>query len=1667
MRVNPKRIESDFKNKNYLVTSSSINSYKSRGLEPFQTGDDVFESKSSYYRFVIEREYLKDKGFTKEELNKVALLNTFNPSVILRKGTYSFTNQMLEAIQKFPELSKYPIVNQLSLYPFDKNFNVLTLNDKDLLDGPQADIYAQNIRELANPKIQKIGSADKAEDVKNNETVSRLFYMLQLMATYQHGVGPTIAGFNEVVPQDSYLSVMNNASPLFIQHYFNEDTLEYIFDVLTKDKSRFKNYTAIPNSEGNFVIEAPTEGVEPTVTTKTVKAYRTSDTFSSKVDYAQRGSGLYYALDKPFQEIGANNKVEEVTVSYNPSKTLDATTEEGQTKFMDIKRSAIEGKSFKSMKESNDAVSAAMIANGYNSLIGWIDEDVKDAGRELVIYNSTQPTGVSNVNKPQDYTNHSGGAYGGDTFWDIIGREFGVTKHKHYRDAGNASLSAQLRKAGVTAEVLSKQEMDVARTEVEKLLGKKYPDTTEGNLQVRNYYQVANSDGVFAIAQLAADKSGVSGGTNTAVQLGIELNKPTYVWDIATKAWYVYNGDTFEVTSTPTLTKNFAGVGSRDIELYNTQNKQTGKWEPRKQYKGKEVEEAAKQAIRDVYTKTFGTQQKSDKSTVKYKYYGAMYDIVVENGVGVDVLNYKGKPSKKAILLSYFNQNPNVDPQSGLPTEPVVSDEENLEINLGTSDPTTGNTFTFADGYEIETPFKLNKEQEAALLKLEEFYNDPKKFNNEMTLIGYAGTGKTSIMALFDKWLNKGWFGPNIVYTAPTHRANAVTKLKNPKINVLTLHSLFGFGPEVDFEGMDYDVKDLQFAQTRNGKIEHNQILIVDESSMITDELYEYLSEQKKKYNLKVIYMGDPGQLGPVQNKGGLISKVFSNPTSSITLTKVERTGDNPILKESTALRSGGNLSYQSDEVNGKGVEYINSPARENQVIAQNLNEMKDSENYLYFRILAATNPEVARLNREARQILYPENFNEQLVVGEILMGYDNFGRDYKTGQALVYNSGDYMITSLKKGTKEVNIINYEVKGNTFTPTGYEDLKFDGYDVVLKNLLDPEAKPVTVFIPNVTGNDEASTKLADSIHKLNYMGKVAPTGYEKAKHFSAAENLSKQLLFMHEVKGFTDKAKIKKAIDYGYAHTIHKSQGGTYTNVFINDPSIAGLVGFIKDRRNLTDDQAKTIERQLKYVAVSRATDYVYISTNKGSAMRPTKIDDPTQGDFDTVGTFNLSDLGTTGGKPIEGDRKPIEPTNAQEIEDGLILQKGALTKEEQKQFFEFGKNILEKNGYNPFPKYVMASAGKMEWSPEFVVDKNGKGMDRPGNYNTGIIQIKKNLGGKDSQEKRWNYKYYLTNFDGTPIAPIPNNIINILQKVTGQDMSDYDTVLINLYPLGRTLGWHQDITEDYRNMDRDIISVSIGADADFTYNKRDKLSAPPPAGSTPDGSVTLKSGDVMTFGGKSRLIQHTVTNVVGQTDLGTIDLSNSNVNKYFEGGLNLTNWRMNFTFRVADSKNNNGKRGLVLSLPQGVKKFQGQMTKVFGLNEKRAGIVANTAFDAILNGERTATTRYEGEGNIPYWKKAKVGDIITWESADGRTVDVEVTKPLHKLVGSGKTPTDWSELEGWSISYFNEKVRPKLATAWQIEFKLPSPPAAQTEINDNFIDPFEDDQPNNCAYPF
>lgn len=77
--------------------------------------------------------------------------------------------------------------------------------------------------------------------------------------------------------------------------------------------------------------------------------------------------------------------------------------------------------------------------------------------------------------------------------------------------------------------------------------------------------------------------------------------------------------------------------------------------------------------------------------------------------------------------------------------------------------------------------------------------------------------------------------------------------------------------------------------------------------------------------------------------------------------------------------------------------------------------------------------------------------------------------------------------------------------------------------------------------------------------------------------------------------------------------------------------------------------------------------------------------------------------------------------------------------------------------------------------------------------------------------------------------------------------------------------------------------------------------------------------------------------------------------------------------------------------------KLKGSMNYSYEDNAN-SSIQSKTTLDAIKNGERTATTRYESDKNIEYWKQAKVGDIIEFHNKEGKSVKVVVTKPLTKL---------------------------------------------------------------------
>lgn len=483
--------------------------------------------------------------------------------------------------------------------------------------------------------------------------------------------------------------------------------------------------------------------------------------------------------------------------------------------------------------------------------------------------------------------------------------------------------------------------------------------------------------------------------------------------------------------------------------------------------------------------------------------------------------------------------------------------------------------FTFNDGFKINLPFSLNDQQKSALYELEKFIEDG---GTEITLSGYAGTGKSTIIGIFSKWLNNRIGRGNIVYTAPTHRANVITKQNNPNANVYTLSALFGFTPDTDIamEQGSLDLRELEFRAKNQMKYEPGQLIIIDEASMVQDGLYEYIQEIVAKHNGSVIYVGDSAQLRPV--KSDHISKVFtSDGVPQITLTKVERTGDNPILKEATRLRRGEGLSYQTDiNDKGQGVLYTSDDA----IIDKNLKQIVTSEEFnadpLHFRVLTATNAAASTYNSKIRSLRYGK-FAKPFVKGDIIMGYSNKLRK-PDGSYRLINSGDYIVQSVK----DTNIKFKTDKG---------DIEFKAFNLSIRptggTIMDD-------FQLTVIDKNEPDSKLFEIVEykdRLWRMAKEAKQDKQISKYrdlVQMAFNIDNELNITKNLEDNQGRLKIRKAIDYGYAQTVWKSQGSTYSKVLILSNEI-DTFGYGRDVMQLRNE--------LRYVAVSRAKNFVIINS--------------------------------------------------------------------------------------------------------------------------------------------------------------------------------------------------------------------------------------------------------------------------------------------------------------------------------------------------------------------------------------------------------------------------------------------------------------------------------------
>lgn len=543
-------------------------------------------------------------------------------------------------------------------------------------------------------------------------------------------------------------------------------------------------------------------------------------------------------------------------------------------------------------------------------------------------------------------------------------------------------------------------------------------------------------------------------------------------------------------------------------------------------------------------------------------------------------------------------------------TEPIIEEVETVEAKDA--------TYTFPNGLTIDTGFVLNDQQRHALDVLSDFVTNPDKYQGRITLAGYAGTGKTTMIKFLHKFIESQGLLP--VYSAPTHRANAVTQQNNPNAIVLTLHSFFGLRPTIDLTKDTLDLKNLQteLSGKQSDLLSTNTILIIDESSMIDDSLYDLIEMFKNQLG-GIIFMGDSAQLSPVQNEDGKISKVFTYGDSNLQLTKVERTGDNPILEECTNLRNGKPFNYATKIIDGEGVTYVTaqnptSNAEVLNTINTVLNSDQFADNPLHFRILCGTNQLVGEMNRAARTALFG-NADLPIQTGELLMGYKN----QKVGRnGSINNSFDYMV------------VNAEPETQMSVQTMFGNVSYKGQFITIKSLFDDGAAPITVKVVSLSNPDSVYDQLAE-INK-RYAAEVRSLYAQKDKRKQADSLYSEWKSFQNSILTLQDwyegkNMTLQKAFDFGYAHTIHKSQGGTYDSVMILDNSIENTA---------FDDLTK---QQLRYVAMSRAKHNVWVvtkhavekqSTSEQSVQQnnPSEFTDNSSGVSGTINVYSSDNNG-------------------------------------------------------------------------------------------------------------------------------------------------------------------------------------------------------------------------------------------------------------------------------------------------------------------------------------------------------------------------------------------------------------------------------------------------------
>lgn len=421
-----------------------------------------------------------------------------------------------------------------------------------------------------------------------------------------------------------------------------------------------------------------------------------------------------------------------------------------------------------------------------------------------------------------------------------------------------------------------------------------------------------------------------------------------------------------------------------------------------------------------------------------------------------------------------------------------------------------------------------------------------------ISLTGAAGTGKSYLTAQIVKEIknsledNSYFYNDNICVTAPTHKAVKVIRemLVNNEIEseCLTIHSFLNLKPIYDYStGAERFIID-RFAQ----KNPSASLLIVDESSMVSKELYRFIIEViEKGFVNTALFIGDKYQLLPVKQG---VSDVF-NLKKQYELTQIVRQAeDNKIIQLSTKIRTciANKIYPDLKEIfeefkNSSEIEFFTD-------INQFSNDFHKRPNwYKEDKILTAyTNHNVDLFNEVIRLQFWEE--------------HGNTAPDFFLSKDMVRFKKPY-----------VSVKSFPVSSKVLYQNG-EEVMIDKSE-----LMHDEKYKFMFWKCSVVGRGEDEFFRVIDPDYLGEFNNLLNEYINYAKSEKEPYNRYWWKKYFELRDAFAD-------IQYVYAATIHKLQGSTYDTVYIDVETL------IKDKSISSD-----LLYRLLYVAVTRARKKIKI----------------------------------------------------------------------------------------------------------------------------------------------------------------------------------------------------------------------------------------------------------------------------------------------------------------------------------------------------------------------------------------------------------------------------------------------------------------------------------------